>query len=113
MVFGFTAFHLWPTILGSSGTGSFLVGAIVPILLLIGSGYYVASRTRGGSGFTNGASITVGYFVLSLLAFLYMTTMGSGGNQGLAIGVEFVVALVITGLVFPVVFGGIGGALAD
>lgn len=112
-IFGYSAFHLWPMILGSSGMGSFTVGAIVPIVLLLGSGFWVASESTSGSGFMNGASVTVGYFVLALLAFLYMIFTSSGTGGGMQIGVDFVVALVVTGIVFPVVFGGIGGVIAD
>jgi len=112
-LWSYTAFHLWPMVLGSSGMGSFLVFVVLPIVILVGSGYWVASGAGRGGGFMKGASVTVGYFVLSLLTFVYIAFIAGNAQVTMEVGVDLVVALVMTGIVFPVVFGGIGGLLAD
>lgn len=112
-IIGYLYMHLWPLVLGAQGIGSILVFTIIPIILLLIGGYWVASGSSG-NGFTNGASITVGYFILTLILMLYLSLVASGGSQiNMQLNLDFFVALIFTGIIFPVVFGGIGGILAD
>lgn len=114
-VSAFLFVHLWPVVMGG-GAGSFLVWTIIPIIVLLVSGYYVGSNYDGSSsGFVAGASVTVGYLILTILGFLLLLAMGGGGSQanmGVQIG-QLIVGIIFTGIIFPVVFGGIGGAIAD
>ena len=108
----YSMLHLWPHILGGTGLGSILVWTLLPVVVLVAAGYWVASTNDGG--FTEGASVAIGYFVLSVIGFLVLLVMGnsSGGSATgdiLAIGL----GLLFTGIVFPVVFGGIGGLIAE
>lgn len=111
-IVSYSAFHLWPLVMGSGSMGGFLVWTILPIVLLIVAGYAVASGTGDrSSGFKNGASVTAGYLLLTVLAFLLLIVMG-GRAGSVQIG-QLVVGIIFTGILFPVVFGGIGGAIAD
>lgn len=112
-IWGYTVFHQWPLVLGNGTTDSFLVWAIVPIVILLGSGYWAVAQTRRGNGFLTGASVAIGYFVLTVLAFLYLVFLAGDAQVTFELGVDLVVAILITGVVFPVVFGGIGGLIAD
>lgn len=112
-IWGYTAFHQWLMVIGNGALDTFLVWAIVPIAILVVSGYWIASQAPRGQGFMNGASVTVGYFVMTVLAFLYLAFLVGNAQATIEVGVDLVIATVITGILFPVVFGGIGGILAD
>lgn len=80
---------------------------LVPPLFLLGAGYLVASRTDAASavdGAKAGATVVVGYFVLALVGAFVVRVGGSGP--------ELVPAALLAGVVYPAVFGGVGGAVA-
>jgi len=109
-VLAYVSYHLWPVLLGGSPSSQSLVFTLLPVVLTVGAGYVAASTAgRGGGGFGGGASVAAGYFIPSTLAFLFVLLM-VGRLAGPIL--DLVVGLAVTGLVFPAVFGGIGGALA-
>ena len=93
---------------GSGFTIPVVVYYLVPALLLVLAGYLVASIVDVGSdlvaGVLAGVSITVGYLVLAI-AGTFLFAVGP-------ISPDLVMGAFVAGLVYPVVFGGIGGALA-
>ena len=112
-ILAFSSFHLWPQILGGSMSGgSLLFFTVIPFGLLLGSGYVIASRSTAGDGFLRGASVTVGYFGLTLLAYGYLFSLARA-SASMEITVDLVVAVLVTGVVFPAIVGGIGGLVAD
>ncbi len=120
--------HGWPMVYGMPPTA--LVFSLIPIAILIASGYSAAQKTSGGT--TNaakrGASIVAGYFVLVLVSVLYIfvraaslvsdvtgTSTASAATET-ASGTDFgalLVILLFTGVVFPAVFGALGGIIAE
>lgn len=109
------AFHNWFIGSGATQAGGFALFTLVPIILLVISGYYVASKERlasSGDAFKTGASVAVGYFILAVLTIVYLMTMGGSGS-GVQLNLDLAIGLLIAGVIFPVVFGGIGGAIAD
>jgi len=111
-ILAFSTFHLWPQILGGSTSGGPILFTVVPFGLLLASGYVVASRSGAGDGFLRGASVTVGYFALTLLAYGYLFSLARA-SASMQITVDLVVAILVTGVVFPAIVGGIGGLVAD
>ena len=111
-ILAFSTFHLWPQILGGSTSGGPILFTVVPFGLLLASGYVVASISGGGDGFLRGASVTVGYFALTLLAFGYLFSLARA-SASMQITVDLVVAILVTGVAFPAIVGGIGGLIAD
>ncbi len=105
----FSGLHLWPLLTGGSVTAS-LVWTIVPIILLVIGGFFVANGTRGAS-FQQGASVVVGYLLLTLVGILFLMV---GGPMGASPNiVDMILYLIVGGVVFPAVFGGVGGMVAD
>jgi hypothetical protein len=106
-IVGFSSFHLWPLVLGGS-TGLSPVWTLVPVVVLVLAGYLtVFTAGRSSNGFRDGASVAVGYFGLTVVAFLLSFVDGGGGQLG-----QVLVGVLFTGVLFPVVFGGVGGAVA-
>jgi hypothetical protein len=101
----FSGLHLWPLLFNNQMSVS-LLWVILPIAVLLVSGYYVADRYGGGA--QTGAAVTVGYFALSLLSVIYL--VATFGQIDI---VQMIAYLIIGGVVFPIVFGGIGGMLAE
>jgi len=85
---------------------------IIPIGLLVISGFSLAPGSNGdpAAGFTDGAKITVGYLAMTLVAMGYLVTAAGGTVQ---IDGDFLLTVLTTGVVFPIVFGGLGGVLAE
>lgn len=114
-------FHVW--MLGGSGSaqvGSLAAFTLLPMVLLVGAGYVVASRGRladAADGFKRGATVAVGYLALALLSIVYFVVAANGGAGGGGAGgsglIDLVLTVLVTGVVFPVVFGGLGGVLAE
>lgn len=83
---------------------------LLPPLLLAGAGFVlarVAGDTEPGPGARSGASVTLGYLafaVLGLVAFQY-----SAGDA--TVHPEYALGVLLAGLVYPLVFGALGGAL--
>jgi len=93
--------------------GPLVVFYLLPPLLLLSGGYFVAQtgNTSGVNGARNaGASIAVGYFPVFLLgAFVLTANSAAGRTVASPAGLH----AVFLGLVYPVVFGALGGKLAD
>ena len=100
------------TILTTIG-GPTLALYLLPPVLLVAGGYLVArtAETYGANGErTAGASIVVGYFPVFLLGAFVLTA--SPANASVVASPADLPAIFF-GLVYPVVFGAIGGVLAD
>lgn len=100
------------------GEPALLVLALVPAGILAWAGSAVARRTNDlpVSPPVRGAVVTVGYFCLTALSALFLVvrsgagevyeaSFGGGGFDLLPVGLT----LVLAGLIFPIVFGGVGG----
>lgn len=84
---------------------------LIPAVLLFVSGLTVASGTRGNpvEGFTDGAKVTSGYLAMTLFGVLVMFLVsGEFDLSG-----DIIADMIVAGVVFPIVFGGLGGALAE
>ena len=89
-----------------------------PIIVLIGGGYVLASRTQRRVGerpdpIVAGASIVVGYglvAVLGIVLFSYSVTGAFGSEAQIAPAAGD--AILLPGLIYPLLFGAIGGFLA-
>jgi hypothetical protein len=101
-----------------------LLLAVVPGGLLTATGYLVAWRTAHleVQGRYRGAAVTAGYMPATAIAFGYSllrfqaTADTQTGVADLFVSLDpgFVVASVgYTGLLFPVIFGGLGGYLVE
>lgn len=85
----------------SEGGSLALLYLLPPLALLAG-----ADAPTPGAG--SGALVAVGYLPLALLgAVLFRFSVGDG-----AVAPDPVTAVLLAGLVYPLVFGGVGGAVA-
>lgn len=116
--FSYVSFHAWPVLLG--GPPALLLFSTLPGVILASSAYTIVAASsdspRGGPA--RGATIVVGYFALSVVAvgfFLFRRqTLATPGTVTADIpGVVVAIVVLFTGIVFPVIFGGLGGALAE
>lgn len=114
----YMTFHAWPVLLG--GPPTFLLFSTLPAVILFAAGYTIAAASSASSrgGPARGATVAVGYLALTGLSIVFIvwrqrmlasapTTPGDIQATILAF------AFVFAGLVFPVVFGGLGGMLAE
>ena len=114
VVFYFT-FHLWPVIFVSSGLGAATaVFAPFTMVLLFWSGFKTTLRAdlhHEDNGFRYGATIATGYFSLMLLsAPVFFLAAGVSPLDDVVVSAGI---LATTGIVFPIVFGGLGGWIAE
>lgn len=94
---------------------------VLPPVVLLGVGFLLASsRVTWGarSGFEAGASVALGYLpfvVASLILWTgtYTIDQGFGEEAAVTVSPDPVFAIPIAGLLYPVLFGGIGGILGD
>lgn len=101
---------------GLTSTVPEFVYLLVPVVVLVLAGfllYVLVGRSLDVGGAVGvGASVTLGYVVLSLLGtflFEYSESVGSGDVQvTLSVGPELLTAIVIAGIVYPVLFGAVG-----
>lgn len=121
--FGYAMLHAWAA--AADGSAALLIFALIPAAILVGAGYSAASQTSGlaASAAKRGAAVTVGYLSLTVLSLLYLfvraqsvlsgmgTTSANTGGGVDVLGLAVIV--VVTGIVFPVVFGALGGLLAQ
>lgn len=107
----------FPTVVGGTRTTNFVTGeggstlllALAP-LTLVGAGALVAFA-RGGTlleRVTAGATVAFGYLPLSVAAAL--ATTHAIGNTGAAISPDPVTAILLAGVLYPIVFGAIGAS---
>jgi hypothetical protein len=86
------------------GAGTLELLYLLPPLFLLAAGFLVARRTDADvvvAGARAGATVAIGYLALVLVGVLAIQVGGSGP--------ELVPALVLAGIVYPLVFGAIGG----
>ncbi|KTG10064.1 hypothetical protein AUR64_10720 [Haloprofundus marisrubri] len=86
---------------------------LLPPLLLVAAGYAVVrtAETPGSNGARNaGASVVAGYFPLLLLGAFVFT---AGAAEAQTVASPAGLSSVFLGLAYPLVFGGIGGMVAD
>lgn len=91
------------------GEGPLEVLYLVPPLFLLVAGYLVARRTDDretvAAGAQAGVTVVSGYLVLVLVGVFAFQAGGSGP--------ELVSSLLLAGVVYPLVFGGLGGGIAS
>ncbi|WP_181686180.1 hypothetical protein [Halorhabdus salina] len=113
VVFYYT-FHLWPLILVPADlSASAAVFAPVAMLVLFWAGFRAAIRAEthsGRDGFARGAAIAIGYLGMAIVSLPAFAISIEGSL--LADPLVTVVIVATTGIVFPVVFGGLGGWIA-
>lgn len=85
---------------------------VIPVALILASGLAIG-RYQGvtdvNDGAIAGALVVPGYLVLSIVgAFLFRVEAGGASGQP-----DLLPAIVLAGIVYPVVFGAIGGAIAS
>lgn len=105
------------SVFGGFTTIPTLVYYAVPALLLLATGRNVAKKARSGAsdGERAAAGVTVlaGYLPLAVVASFVLTLeVGALGTTG-SIGPDTGSALLFAGIAYPLVFGGLGGYLAD
>lgn len=85
---------------------------VIPPLLLVAGGLAVArmnGATETNEGAIAGALVVPGYLVLTVVGvFLFEVTVGGASGAP-----DLIPAVFIAGLVYPVVFGAIGGVIAS
>jgi len=109
--FGFLVAHELNVLTSPDVAGEYLPLTLLLAVVLVGAGYLAAGAaggSRGSSGVRAGASIFVGYVVLALLGTAVAVLTFDGDVDA----TDMIVKVVVTGLVYPAVFGAIGGALA-
>lgn len=109
----FLALHAVIHIPGYGGFlgGELLVYTVLTIFLLVGAGYLVSRRALEAGetgGLKAGASIVFGY----LLAVACSSVGIAGGIESVALG-DLVAPTLIAGGLYPLLFGGIGGLIAE
>jgi uncharacterized membrane protein YhdT len=94
---------------GEVSTGVLLWTVVTAIILLF-VGFAVASEVNIGSGdgFRQGVSITVGYLIATIVAVAYLFIQPENPDM-----IDLLIWVVVTGIVYPLVFGGIGGIIAE
>ncbi|MFQ3319458.1 MAG: hypothetical protein ACI8UR_002041 [Natronomonas sp.] len=84
---------------------------VLPPALLVGAGLAIGRSqgvTETNDGAIAGALAAIGYLVLSIVG-VFLFEISAGGTTG---NPDLVPAILLAGLVFPVVFGAIGGVIA-
>ncbi len=108
---GYLIIQFWIHELSIITDGSFITDfvplAVLMAMLLTGTGYLVARANGGQKAVISGAAISIGYFIIAALSLAFIAVR----FEGLLIG-QLLIGLIVTGVVYPVLFGGIGGALA-
>jgi len=99
----------------SSGFGSIptVVYYLVPVAALVLLGYVVAWRADGGGDLASaamaGATVTGGYLVMVILG-TFLFTISAGGASA---GPDLVMSVLLAGLAYPIIAGGLGGVIAS
>lgn len=107
----FFASHGWPLLLVGTIPVTPVLFLPVPLMILFAGGYrliYVTDVPGDVSAYRIGAGVTTGYAPATLVGIAVLTTL-SGGLGSIPV---YVVVFVFSGVVVPVVAGGIGGAVA-
>lgn len=93
-----------------------LVYRLVPIVALVGGGRLLAEKTLPATataeeGAKRGATLAAGYLLAVVFGSQLFTWSVDDGDATASMGVEFTEALLVSGLVYPLLFGAIGGYL--
>ena len=90
--------------------------SLVPAVVLLVTGYVVASRFGDGSESSRsvlaGASVVIGYLPLALAGTALFEYAGGFEGYHVTIGPDLAQSIALAGLLFPLVFGAIGGYVA-
>lgn len=118
LVVSYMLLHVWPVFFGFPMR--ILVLSAIPVGLLLAAGYVTARRTVAVDypGHYRGAAVAVGYVALTGVGYGYTVVrlgVAAGGDIGqVAAGGSLPVVIAgvgYTGMLLPVVFGGLGGYL--
>ncbi len=89
---------------------------LVPAIVLVGVGFWLANQfadlADSGDSIVSGAAVVIGYLPLVAVGTFLFEESESMGDFSMSIGPDLVQSLVFAGLIFPIVFGAIGGYLA-
>lgn len=90
---------------------------LLPVVVLVGAGFLmytvVGRRLETGAAAGVGASVAVGYLVLAVIGtFLFEYSRSSALGEATA-GPEMTMGILLAGIVYPVVFGAIGGVVGQ
>lgn len=106
-----------PTLGGGRGTANFVANGdapallyALPPLLLLGAGFLLARAADAGSpdaGARAGVRVVAGYVLFAVVG-LFAFQHGAGGD---AIHPQYATGVLLAGVVYPVVFGALGGVL--
>jgi hypothetical protein len=92
--------------IAASDGGAIVLLYLVPVVLLVGVGFVVArlaGADEAADAAAAGAAVTLGYFPLALIGRFLFSYDGS-------VAPDLVTALLLAGLVYPLIFGAVGGA---
>lgn len=96
-----------------------LVYHLVPVLLLVGAGYLIVNNVNvweGTEAALSGATVVVGYLPLAVIgSFLFSTSVTDdavGEMVDVSASPELVSSILLVGLLFPLLFGALGGFLS-
>ena len=93
-----------------------LVYNLVPVLVLIGAGYLVASRAAAlatdGDAAKAGATVVIGYLPAAAVGTAIFEISEGEEMFRLTAAPDFTMAIVLAGLAFPLVLGAVGGYIA-
>ncbi|MFB6179977.1 MAG: transporter [Halorientalis sp.] len=89
---------------------------LVPAVVLIGAGYVAYQRAgertvETGQAAALGATITIGYLVMAVLG-RFLFTYSAGETVSTSATPQLTNAVLLAGLIYPLVLGAIGGAIA-
>ncbi|MDH5019620.1 transporter [Halobacterium rubrum] len=83
---------------------------LVPVVVLLAAGFVVAragDASDAEGGVRAGAAVTLGYAVLAVVGlFLFRYSVGDT-----TVHVDYALGVLLAGVVYPAVFGGLGGVL--
>ncbi len=80
------------------------------VVVLVGAGYVAAGRTSGPS-VAAGAAVVAGYLPLAVAGTFVFTVDETAFGANVSVAPETIPAILLAGVVFPVVCGAIGGVL--
>ena len=89
---------------------------LVPIVMLVGAGYLLLQQeyvTDVGDAALSGATLVVGYLPLAILGTILFEASESGNGGSVSVGPETGAAILLAGLIWPIVLGAVGGFLAS
>lgn len=88
---------------------------LLPVVVLVGAGFLVYTmvgrRLETGAAAGVGASVAVGYLVLAVIGTFLFEASQSAALGEVTFGPEMTTGILVAGIVYPVVFGAIGGVV--